>query len=63
MHLTATIDVIIVVSGRVRLLLDDDERVLEPGDVVIQRGTNHGWVCESDEPAVMVAVLMDREFA
>ena len=63
MHLTSTIDVIVVVSGRVRLLLDADERVLGPGDVVMQRGTNHAWVCEGDEPAVMVAVLMDREFA
>jgi hypothetical protein len=63
MHLTSTIDVIVVVSGRVRLLLDADERVLGPGDVVLQRGTNHAWVCEGDEPAVMVAVLSDRVLA
>jgi quercetin dioxygenase-like cupin family protein len=47
----------------VRLLLDADERVLGPGDVVLQRGTNHAWVCEGDEPAVMVAVLSDRVLA
>lgn len=63
MHLTKTIDFIILIRGSVRLLLDDDERVLRPGDVVVQRGTNHAWVCESAEPALLVAVLIDREFA
>lgn len=63
MHLTPTIDAIIVVSGRVRLILDEDERVLGPGDVVVQRGTNHAWVCEGEEPALLVAVLISKDFA
>ncbi len=63
MHTTQTIDAIIVISGRVRLLLDDDECVLGPGDVVMQRGTNHGWVAEGDETALLVAVLVDRAYA
>lgn len=63
MHLTKTIDFIILVRGKVRLMLDDEERVLSPGDVVVQRGTNHAWTCESDEPALLVAVLIDRDFA
>ena len=63
MHLTKTIDFIILVRGKVRLLLDDDERVLSPGDVVVQRGTNHAWTCEGEEPALLVAVLIDRDFA
>lgn len=62
MHTTPTIDIIVLVKGRIRLILDDDERVLEVGDVVVQRGTNHGWVVEGDEPALLVAVLIDREF-
>jgi mannose-6-phosphate isomerase-like protein (cupin superfamily) len=60
MHATQTIDVIVVISGRVRLLLDDDERVLGPGDVVMQRGTNHAWIAEGEDPVLMVAVLIDR---
>tara|TARA_R110002072_G_C7969662_1_gene534674 strand:+ start:4841 stop:5371 length:531 start_codon:yes stop_codon:yes gene_type:complete len=60
MHETPTIDTIILISGRVRLLLDEGDRLLSPGDVVIQRGTNHAWVAEGDEPAVLVAVLIDR---
>lgn len=63
MHLTQTVDFIILIKGKVRLLLDDDERILSAGDVVVQRGTNHAWVCIGDEPALLVAVLIDREFA
>lgn len=60
MHLTPTLDAVILLRGQVRLLLDDDETVLKPGDVVVQRATNHAWVVEGDEPALMVAVLIDR---
>ena len=63
MHLTHTLDFIIVVEGKVRLILDEDERLLGPGDVVVQRGTNHAWSCASDTPAVIVAVLLDKIFA
>lgn len=60
MHKTDTLDAIILVRGRVRLLLDEDETVIGPGDVVVQRATNHAWVVEGDEPALFVAVLVDR---
>jgi mannose-6-phosphate isomerase-like protein (cupin superfamily) len=63
MHLTQTIDFIVIIEGRVRLILDNDERVLGPGDVVVQRGTNHAWVCESETPVLFVAILIDKEFA
>lgn len=60
MHATHTIDAIILIRGEVRLLLDDDETVVRPGDVVVQRATNHAWVVEGEEPALFVAVLVDR---
>lgn len=60
MHVTHTIDAIILVKGRVRLILDKEETVIGPGDVVIQRATNHAWAVEGDEPALFVAVLVDR---
>ena len=60
MHTTPTLDAIILIKGRVRLILDDEETVIGPGDVVIQRATNHAWVVEGDEPALFVAVLIDR---
>lgn len=60
MHKTDTLDVIVCVKGAVTLLLDDGEaRGLKPGDVVIQRATNHAWVNEGDETAILVAVLMN----
>ena len=63
MHLTHTIDFIVIIEGKVRLILDEDERLLGPGDVVVQRGTNHAWVCESETPALFVAILIDKDFA
>ncbi len=62
MHQTPTIDCIVLLQGRVKLILDDDERELEPFDMVIQRGTNHAWEVFGDEPALLLAVLIDREF-
>ncbi|WP_375200885.1 cupin domain-containing protein [Hyphococcus sp.] len=59
MHKTQSLDVIVLVKGSVDLLLDDDEAVgLKPGDVVIQRATNHGWLNRGDETALLVAVLI-----
>ena len=60
MHETDTLDVIILVRGSVDLLLDDGEaRALKPGDVIIQKATNHAWVNKGDETALLVAVLMN----
>jgi mannose-6-phosphate isomerase-like protein (cupin superfamily) len=59
MHKTKTVDYIILLSGEVTLLLDEDERDLKPFDVVVQRGTNHAWINKGKEPALLVAVLID----
>ena len=61
MHKTKTVDYIILLSGEVTLLLDEDERDLKPFDVVVQRGTNHAWINKGNEPALLVAVLIDAE--
>ncbi|KZT00102.1 uncharacterized protein LAESUDRAFT_666881 [Laetiporus sulphureus 93-53] len=43
-HRTETIDFVIVVKGEITLVLDNDEkRVCQPGDVVVQRGKIHAW--------------------
>ncbi len=60
MHCTETLDFIIVIEGKVRLILDNEERVLLPGDVVVQRATNHAWSCVGDVPALLVAILIDK---
>ena len=61
MHKTKTIDYIILLKGNVTLLLDNDEVRLKPFDVVVQRGTNHAWVNNGEEPALLIAVLIDSE--
>ena len=61
MHKTETIDYIILLKGNVTLLVDNDEVDLEPNDVVIQRGTNHGLVNKAAEPALLIAVLIDSK--
>lgn len=59
MHKTETIDYIILLKGDVTLILDNEEVDLKPFDVVVQRGTNHAWVNNGDEPALLIAVLID----
>ena len=63
MHKTETIDYIILLKGKVTLFLDEEEVDLKPFDVVVQRGTNHAWVCKGQEPALFIAVLIDAEIA
>jgi quercetin dioxygenase-like cupin family protein len=62
MHRTQTIDYGIVLQGQVYLVLDDSETLLQPGDIVVQRGTNHAWDNRSDAPARMVFILIHAEF-
>jgi mannose-6-phosphate isomerase-like protein (cupin superfamily) len=58
-HTTATIDVDVILSGRVELHLPDHAPVvLEPGDTVVQRGANHRWQPVGDEPLRMAAVMI-----
>jgi len=63
MHRTQTIDYGIVVSGEIWLVLDEDEVRLGPGDIVIQRGTNHAWSNRTERTARMIFVLLDGRFA
>ena len=61
MHKTDTIDYIILLKGDVTLILDEEEVDLKPFDVVVQRGTNHAWVNNGNEPALLIAVLIDSK--
>jgi hypothetical protein len=59
MHRTRTIDYGIVLSGEIYLVLDREETLLKPCDVVVQRGTNHAWSNRSDQPCRMAFILVD----
>jgi mannose-6-phosphate isomerase-like protein (cupin superfamily) len=59
MHTTDTIDFEVVLSGEVILELDDGvEKVLRPGDTVVQNGTRHRWGNRGTEPAVVAVFLI-----
>jgi len=63
MHRTKTLDYVVVIEGEVVLVLDDGERVLGKGDVVVQRGTDHAWENRSDAIARMAFFHIDAEFS
>lgn len=63
MHRTESVDYGIVLDGEMVLILDDGVEVqLGPGDVVVQRGTDHAWANRSDTVARMAFVLIDGRF-
>lgn len=60
-HATDSIDYAIVLSGEMVMQLDEGEVTLKPGDVVIQRETNHNWVNRSSEPCIMIYIIIATE--
>lgn len=62
MHRTETIDYGIVIEGELVLIMDEGETTVRAGDIVIQRGTNHGWANRSDRNCRIVFVLIDGLF-
>jgi hypothetical protein len=62
MHRTETIDYGIVLEGEITLILDIGETVAKAGDIVIQRGTNHGWANRSGKNCRIAFILIDGEF-
>jgi hypothetical protein len=62
MHRTETVDYGILLSGEIWLIVDTGEVKLNPGDIVIQRGTNHAWSNRSDRPARLIFILLGGRF-
>ena len=59
MHVTPTIDYVLVLSGVVDLLLDEGPPLrLCPGSVVVQLGTNHAWRPVGPGPARLLVVMI-----
>ena len=59
-HRTRTIDIDVVLRGRVRLELPDGIATeCGPGDVIIQRGTDHRWTSLGPEPLAVATVMLD----
>jgi hypothetical protein len=62
MHRTETVDYGIVLEGEITLVMDVGETVVRAGDVVIQRGTNHGWANRSDRACRIAFILIDGKY-
>jgi hypothetical protein len=63
MHRTETIDYGIVLEGEVTLIVDEGETTVRAGDIVIQRGTNHGWANRSGRNCRIAFILIDGRFS
>lgn len=61
MHKTSTVDYLIVLKGEIWAILDEGERCLKQGDVMIQRGTVHSWSVRTDEPCLLAAILVSAD--
>ncbi|MCA8902393.1 MAG: hypothetical protein KDA53_14215 [Hyphomonas sp.] len=59
MHKTDTLNYFVLLSGKLWMLSEEEDVLLEPGDFVVQMGGIHGWKVESEEPAVLACVLID----
>ena len=62
MHRTESIDFGIMIEGELVLVMEKGERVLTPGDIVVQVGTNHSWENRSDKNARICFVLLDGDY-
>jgi hypothetical protein len=58
MHKTASVDYAIVLKGEIWAVMDDGEKRMTAGDVLIQRGTNHAWSNRTDRPALVAFILV-----
>ena len=62
MHQTDTIDFITIISGEIYVVLDSgEETLLQAGDTLVQRGTNHAWENRGSDPCVFTAVMIRPE--
>ena len=62
MHRTETIDYGIVLDGEITLVMDEGETLCRAGDIIVQRGTNHGWANRSNANCRIAFVLIDGRY-
>jgi hypothetical protein len=59
MHTTESIDYAIVLQGEIYAVMEEGEKLMRTGDVLVQRGTAHAWSNRSNEFARICFVLID----
>lgn len=60
-HRTESLDYVIVLAGEITMQMDQSVVDMKAGDVMVQRGTNHGWTNSTDRTARVAFVLMDAK--
>lgn len=62
MHRTETLDYALILAGEIDMEVDDGEKVsLNPGDIVIMRGSNHSWINRGTTWGRIAFVLIDAK--
>ena len=56
-HRTPGVAYVYILSGEVMFLVDEGEVRLKPGDLLVERGTDHSWRVEGSDPAGMLLVV------
>jgi quercetin dioxygenase-like cupin family protein len=63
MHRTESVDYGVVLTGEVTLVLDDGSvTTVGPGDLVVQRGTDHAWENRGEDWTRILFVLIGGRF-
>jgi mannose-6-phosphate isomerase-like protein (cupin superfamily) len=62
MHRTQSVDYALVLEGEITLVLDKEDVIMNTGDFLVERGTNHAWANRSGKPCRMLFVLIDGKF-
>jgi quercetin dioxygenase-like cupin family protein len=57
-HRTNSIDYAVVLSGSIRLVLEEGSIELKAGDCLVQRGTIHNWINEGPDVCVIAFALI-----
>lgn len=58
MHISDSVDFVLVLSGEVILELECREILCKQGDVIIMRGGWHNWRNETNEPCTVASVMV-----
>ncbi|MFI5776364.1 cupin domain-containing protein [Nocardia sp. NPDC051570] len=61
MHATATVDLVLQLSGESVFIMEDTEVHLKPGDWLVINGVVHSWRNDGDEPAKLLGVTVGAE--
>lgn len=61
MHKTDTVDYAIILEGEAVAIMDEGEKVMRAGDILIQRGTRHAWANRSGRPLRIAFILIDSQ--